>query len=169
MKETWKDIPGYEGLYQVSDLGRIKSLPKKTIDKRRFLKERVLSNSINGRGRECVTLRLNGERKTYGVHQLVAMAFMGHKPCGYNMVVDHIDNNHLNNRLDNLQLITQRENSSKDKVGYTSKYTGVHWFKLTKKWRASIRIDGKRKDLGFFNDEYDAHLAYQNELAKISA
>ena len=53
------------------------------------------------------------------------MAFFGHVPGGYKIVVDHIDNNRLNNHVSNLQLITQRENSSKDRKNGTSQYTGV--------------------------------------------
>jgi len=116
--EIFKDIPGYEGIYQVSDLGRVKSL--------KFNKEKILKPGVNNHGYYTVVL-CKGKRKTINVHQLVAMAFLNHEPCGYNgLIVDHKDNNPLNNRLSNLQLISQRENTSKDKKG-SSKYTGVSW------------------------------------------
>ena len=93
------------------------------------------------------------------------MAFLNHKPCGHKMVVDHIDNNKLNDKLYNLQVITNRENVSKDKKGGNSKYIGVH--KEKNKFRAAIRRDGKIKYLGLFTDEKEAAKAYQNELNKI--
>jgi ribosomal protein L15E len=72
------------------------------------------------------------------------MAFLNHTPCGYKIVVDHIDNNiKTDNRLENLQLITQRENVSKDIKNTSSKYIGVCWHKKAKKWRSSIQINGK--------------------------
>ena len=171
MKETWKDIPGYERLYQVSDLGRVRSLDREVKDSRwgsRRHKGRVLRPSPDTKGYLMVGLSKNGKTKTQKIHQLVAISFLNHKPCGQKQVVDHIDNNPQNNILDNLQLITQRENASKDKTGGTSKYVGVYWYKNYQKWKASITINGKIKHVGYFDSEYDAHLAYQNELAKIS-
>jgi len=172
MKETWKDIPGYEGLYQVSDLGRVRSLDRvmnNGVHGYATYKGRVLKVHENAKGYLKADLSKDGRRKTIKVHQLVAMAFLGHKRCGMKLIVDHIDNNRKNNRVDNLQLITNRENLSKDKSGSTSKYTGVSWSKRRKKWTVQIKNNGKSKYLGSFDSEYDAHLAYQNELAKISA
>jgi hypothetical protein len=69
--------------------------------------------------------------------------------------------------LNNLQVVKNRINLSKDRK-VTSKYTGVHYYKITKKWVAYITINKKRKSLGYYNNEYDAHLAYQKELSKIN-
>jgi hypothetical protein len=154
MEEIWKDIPVYEGIYQVSNLGRIKSL--------KFGKEKILNGWIRRDGYIAVNLMYN-KRKTYRLHQLIAITFLNHKPNGHKIVVDHIDNNKLNNRLDNLQLVSQRFNSSKDRKG-SSKYTGVSWNKKRKKYESQIVINNKRKYLGLFENEYDAHLAYQNKL-----
>jgi len=169
MKEIWKDIPGYEGYYQVSNLGRVRSLDR-VVNGRwgntRF-KGRVLKPFTSKNDYPQVDLWRDGRGGSMKVHKLVAMAFLNHKPCGYKEVVDHIDNDKTNNSLDNLQLITNRENTSKDKTGGTSKYVGVYWNKGAQKWQARIWIDGKRKSLGYFDDEYEAHLAYQNELSKI--
>jgi hypothetical protein len=79
------------------------------------------------------------------------------------MIIDHINNIQTDNRLENLQIITHRENISKSKIG-TSIYTGVCWNKRKNKWTASININYKRLHLGYFKNEYDAHLAYQNKL-----
>jgi hypothetical protein len=114
------------------------------------LKQRILKLNPNTGGYLMVGLLRGGKRKGYLVHVLVAMAFLGHEPNGHNMVVDHIDNDKLNNKLENLQVITQRENLSKDRVGYSSKYVGVCWVKRENVWKASIYINGERKHLGYF-------------------
>jgi hypothetical protein len=165
--EIWKDIPGYEGIYQVSDMGNVKSLSREVLRNGKYpiiIKEKILKPPANSHGYLVVILCNNGLKKTMKVHTLVAMAFFNHKPNGtHKIVVDHINNNKLDNRLVNLQLISQRENSSKDKKGGTSKYVGVRSSAINK-WRAEIYINGKLKHLGYFTDEYEAHLAYQKAL-----
>lgn len=161
--EIWKDVPGYEGLYQVSDLGRIKSLVRKT-----RLRERILIPLIN-RGYYCVDLSKNGQRKMIKISILVAMAFLGHKPDGtHKIVVDHLDNIKAHNCVSNLQLITNRENCSKDKFrhNYSSKHVGVCWVKRDKKWKSQICINGELRNLGYFDDEIEASNAYQLALKK---
>ena len=66
-----------------------------------------------------------------------------------------------------MQVITQRENSSKDKKGGSSKYVGVTFNKLNNTWKSQINIDGKIKYLGDFKNEIDASKAYQNKLKEI--
>jgi hypothetical protein len=168
-QEIWKDIPHYEGLYQVSNFGNVKSLERyvKGKIKNRLQKENILSKRLVGdKGNQyyAVTLCNNKDRKQVKVSVLVAMAFLNHTPNGYGgFTVDHIDNNPLNNNIDNLQVITKRENSSKDRKG-VSKYTGVTFNKKSNKWKSQIWIDGKNKTLGSFDDELEAHRAYQKEL-----
>jgi hypothetical protein len=157
MEEIWKDIPGYEGLYQVSNMGRVKS-----VRYNRFLKAGVCSGGYLG-----VCLYVNSTKKTLKIHKLVSMTFLNHKPDGYKIVVDHIDNDKTNNRIDNLQLITPRENASKDRRGYSSKYVGVSWDKSRNKWISAIHIGGKNNHLGRFESEYEAHLAYQKALSDL--
>ena len=103
-------------------------------------------------------------QKTKRVHKLVAIAFLSHKPSGRTMVVDHKNNDKTNNNVSNLQIITQRENLSKDKKGGSSQYTGVSWSKPAEKWVAHININYKLKYLGVFESELDASTAYQTEL-----
>jgi len=158
MIEVFKDIPGYEGLYQVSNFGKVKSKHSNT--------HIILSNSKTLKGYEKVTISKNKRKKTYEVHKLMAMAFLNHKPNGNKLVVDHIDNNKLNNNLKNLQIITHRENCSKDICNKTSKYTGVFFNKENNKWRACININKVKKHLGYYDNEYDAYLAYKKELKK---
>ena len=138
--EIWKDIPNYEGLYQVSDLGNVKRLKRKIILKSDFeliLKEKILKQSYN-KGYKKVHLSYNNSRKYYSVHQLVAMAFLNHKPCGLNIVVDHINENKDDNTIKNIQLVTQRHNISKSIKNKSSKHTGVSWDKKNKKWRKNL-------------------------------
>lgn len=159
MNEIWKDIPEYEGIYQVSNLGNVKSIRKG--------KEKILSKRITSSGYVLCSLFKNGVLKQIQEHQLVAMAFLGHKPNGNRIVVDHIDNNKLNNHVDNLQLLSNRENTTKDTKS-TNKYAGAYWRKDVSKWISLIRINGRLKYLGYFKTEYDAHLAYQNAFKQLT-
>ena len=165
MEEIWKDIPSYEGIYQVSNLGRVKSLSRETKRKGLFMsKEKILKNNISSSGYLKVSLCKNSKVLNANIHTLVAMAFLRHKPDGtHKLVVDHIDNDKNNNTLDNLQIVTQRLNSSKDRKG-SSKYTGVQWNKRRKKWISQIRINGKNIFLGHFDSEKDAGNEYEKYL-----
>ena len=161
--EVWKDLPDFD-IYQVSNLGNVRSLNyrnKKQIKK--------LKTYINNSGYNCLTLHIKGVK--YGnkaVAPLVAMAFLNHKPCGLKLVVDHIDNNRLNDCLYNLQIVTNRYNCSKDKKG-TSQYTGVGWHKASKKWRVRIQIKGINKYIGLYKNEIKAANAYQKALKEYEA
>ena len=157
--EVWKDIPNFEGLYQVSNLGNVKSL--------KFNKIKVLKPGVDKFGYSNVNLYKSKKAKSYGVHRLVAMAFLNHIPCGINLVVDHINDNPKDNRLENLQVITHRENTYKTQGKYSSKYKGVNWSKKSNKWEVRIRINKNRLRLGYFTDEYEAHLVYENKLKEI--
>lgn len=162
--EIWKPVLNYEGLYEVSDLGRIKSLGNS-----KGKKEKILNGGSDGKGYRSFRLYKNKKAKTYKLHILVAIAFLGYVPDGTNrIVVDHKDNIKTNNRADNLQLITNRKNCSKDRKGYTSDYVGVSWDKSRNKWVATIQIDGKKKNLGRFVEELDAAKAYQDKLKSLN-
>jgi hypothetical protein len=167
--EIWMDIKGYEGMYQVSNLGSVKSLDRKVPHKKsKFLtiRQRILSPSLSGNGYYTVCLSGNGE-KPKCIHHLVASTFLGHIVKGYDYVIDHIDNNKLNNQVDNLNIIRNRENSSKTIRG-TSKYVGVSFIKTSCKWNAAIRINGAKTFLGNFNSELEASMAYQNALKQLN-
>ena len=168
--ENWKDIKGYEGFYQVSDAGRVKSLRRWINNKGNggyFLEGKIVNTSIS-KGYPTVGLSKDGKGKNIRIHQLVAMSFLGHTPCGHKLVVDHIDNNPLNNNVENLQLITNRENLSKDKKGGTSKYVGVFYSgKGINKWKASTSVYGKVIGLGSFDSELRASIAYNFALAQL--
>lgn len=167
--EIFKDIRNFEGMYQVSNFGNVKSLPRKMTNGNSFFisKERILKINKNTQGYSRVVLWKDGKHKNCSIHQLVAITFLGHEPCGHNLVVDHINDNISDNRLDNLQIITNRENTCKTQGRYSSKYKGVCWHKRDKKWRSEITIKNKKVYLGYFKDEHQAHLAYQNALQNI--
>lgn len=105
--EEWKDIEGYEGLYQVSNLGNVKSLPRKGT------KGGLLKPVIKWGGYYGVALSKDGRTKWFRIHRLVLQTF---KPISNpeNFEGDHINRNRLDNRLENLQWLTHTENTRKD-------------------------------------------------------
>lgn len=159
--EIWKDVLGYEDLYQISNFGKVKSIRiyprgKKSGDK--ILKP----SSYRGYLRVC--LYKNGISETFQVHQLVAIAFLGHNVCGFELVVNHKDFNRANNHKDNLEIVTMRENGNKKHLPSISEYTGVFLNKKTKKWVARIVLDKKSTHLGTFDNEIEASNCYENAL-----
>ena len=104
MDEIWRDIKNYEGLYQVSNKGRVKSLNYNRSGKERILKPRKASN-----GYLQVGLVKEGERKWYCVHRLVLSTF-NPNPDMENLEVNHLDENKENNMLDNLEWVTHKSN-----------------------------------------------------------
>lgn len=110
-EEIWKDVVGYEGLYQVSNLGRVKSLPRKHHTRGWYMtKERILSPRVCGSQREYLAVYLFGDNKhkQYKIHRLVARAFVPN-PHHYKEI-NHIDENKGNNRADNLEWCTRSYN-----------------------------------------------------------
>lgn len=154
--EEWRDIPGYEGLYKVSDLGRVLSVRKNGL----------LKPGLS-HGYKVVVLSADKKRSTIKVHQLVAMAFLEHKRCGMTKVVDHIDGDKENNKLSNLQILSHRGNIQKaDRKNKSSKFTGVTFHKGRQMYRAYIDVSKKNIHLGFYDNEVEASKAYQNALKK---
>lgn len=168
-EEIWRDVPGYEGYYQVSNLGRVRSLDRvvRRSNVPPFLqKGRILKLYLEKTGYFTCNLCVNDSKRTRSVHQLMAMAFLNHAPNGLNLVVDHINNIKTDNRLDNLQIVTTRHNTSRGRKG-TSKFQGVSWVSSRKRWLVQIGINRKNTFLGYFKDESEAALAYQNALDSI--
>jgi len=141
MKEIWKEYP-YDKRYKVSSKGRFKGL-----------KGQILKQYIDKSGYPMTHL---GKYKMRS-HLFIAETFLGHVRCGHKVVVDHIDNNPQNNRVDNLQLVTHRVNCSKDKKDKTSKYTGVYFDE--NKYRAQACLGGKTYFLGKYDTEEEAYIA----------
>lgn len=171
-KEVWKPVKGFEDYYHISDLGRLKSLSRIVLKKGKyafFSKEKILIQTTNTRGYKRVILSVNSVKKTKMIHVLVAETFLNHNSKNEDLiVVDHKNNIKSDNKLSNLQLITHRENTSKDKKNTSSKYTGVCFRKSRGYWQSAIRINGKIKHLGYFKDELKASEAYQNALNQVN-
>lgn len=114
MTEVWKDIEGWEGKYQVSNYGNVKSVHRKInykfkgTPKTRIMHEKIIKKAVNKFGYEYVNFTDNYKAKKYKVHRLVAQAFI---PNPLNKkTVNHIDGNKLNNCVDNLEWATYIEN-----------------------------------------------------------
>jgi hypothetical protein len=119
-EEQWRDVPGYEGLYQVSSWGKVKSLSRQTRNGPgdnhwMWSKDRILAAPIDARGYRYVGLprfAADGQAtctyKNHRVHLLVLAAFVG--PLPQDQMGRHLDNNKLNNRLDNLAYGTHQDN-----------------------------------------------------------
>lgn len=166
--EIWKDIPDFEGYYQVSNLGNVKSLSRTILGKNdtsTLLKEKMLKFSTSTNGYYQVILSKNSNRKIFKVHSLVAICFLNHIPDGtHNIVIDHINEIKTDNKLENLRLIGHRENVSRSIKNSTSTYVGVSWSKNAKKWISQITIEGKTKYLGLFDNEKEANKKYLEAL-----
>lgn len=105
--EEWKNIEGYEGLYQVSNLGRIKSLARNTRNGH-CKKDKILKIRIDKNGYCTIDLYKNSKRKQYKIHRLVANEFIYNK---YNKPqINHIDGNKKNNEVSNLEWCNNSEN-----------------------------------------------------------
>ncbi len=120
MEEIWKDIEDYEGYYQISNLGNVKSL-----DYRRRGYSKNLTPKINNRGYAWVELAVNGLKQYFLIHRLVATAFIVN-PNKY-PIVNHIDENPLNNIVDNLEWCTSSYNAlySRERHDYESKIVRI--------------------------------------------
>ena len=107
---NWKDIPGYEGLYQVSDCGQVKSCERVVTHPKSgklTLKEKILKPGLNPRGYHYVTLCKDGKVKNFLVHRLVALDFLD----GDNtLTVNHIDECKTNNHVSNLEYLSNEDN-----------------------------------------------------------
>lgn len=147
MQEVWKDIDGYVGFYQVSNFGRVKSVSRVcgTKQKQYTCKEKLLSQSLC-KGYYKVTLYKDGISKQFRVNRLVAITFI---PNPNNLpIVNHIDENPKNNRIDNLEWCTIKYNTlygdAVDKIRKSR--VGKHASKDTKE-RMSIAHLGNKNGM----------------------
>ena len=164
--EIWKDIPNYEGLYQVSDLGRVKSLDRfknHSSGNGTFLSKRKIIKQNKTGAYYAVGLYKESQLKVWLIHHLVSIVFLSHNPRNNNLVIDHKDNIKEHNMLSNLQLITHRNNTSKDKVNSTG-FTGVS--KVKNGFVALIQYKGKLFNLGSYNTLEEASVTY-NKVVKL--
>nr|DAZ10845.1 MAG TPA: homing endonuclease [Caudoviricetes sp.] len=110
MKEIWKDVPNYEGIYQVSNLGRIKSLYfTSNIYKKKFYKEKILKPKRGKDNNLRIELWKDKKHKTVLLHRLIATTFLENL-IDTNMTVNHKNGNRLDNRVENLEWLSRADN-----------------------------------------------------------
>lgn len=145
INEEWKEIEGFEN-YLISNLGNIYS----------EYSLKPVKARIDKNGYKRVDLRKDNTRYTHRVHRLIAIAFIANpenKPF-----IDHINNDRLDNRIENLRWATNQENTFNSQISKnnTSGIKGVSYNKRDKKWIARITINGKVIHIGSFLNKEDA-------------
>jgi len=146
IREIWKAIPGFEGKYEVSNLGRVKSLARETKKhyskkgeiRKTFIQEKILKSSLSPAGYETITLHTNDTPAYRSVHRLVMLAFSGESE----LHVDHKNGNKTDNRLSNLQYLSPVDNICKSAKMSKSGYRGVHEDEYS--FRYMVRAGGVR-------------------------
>lgn len=154
--EIFVPVKGYEGLYEISNLGRVKGLMKSNSRKSDYLK-----NYLGKIGYYVVCLSKDKKTKHLYIHRLLCENFIENNN-NYKFV-DHIDNVKTNNNLSNLRWCTKRQNesfSNRKKQHHSSKYVGVCFDKFNLKYKASVNENGKTKNLGTYKSEEQAHNRY---------
>lgn len=167
--EEWVDVVGYEGLYMVSNLGNIKSKDRISNNMWGELikKGKKLSFPKNNEGYKVGNLTKNKIYKYFKLHRIVAIAFIPNPTSKEE--VNHINGIRDDNRVENLEWCTKRENqchSARNK-NCSSKFIGVYFDKERQKWSSGIQINKKRLALGRFDTEEEAFKArvdYENRL-----
>ena len=151
--ETWRPVAGLEDAYEVSDLGRVRSLDRITVradGKPLRVRGRILATNPNDRGYPRVTLQYNGTSRWATVHSLVARAFLRKPPRAISsrregFVVNHKDGNKLNNRADNLEYITATANI------YHARATGALSVKGVRNRKAKLTDEQVREIRGRYS------------------
>lgn len=167
--EEWRDVVGYEGLYMVSNEGRVKSLARvvpQSWTGHTTVKERILAPRINSNGYYCAGINRDKKRKIEEYHKLVAFAFLGARPKGKQ--IDHINRNKTDNRAVNLRYVSMSANlrNSEKCDKSRSRFTGVYRSKARVNWSAYIRHNNKDVYLGSYAKETDAAKAYDKYVVE---
>ena len=152
--EIWKDVVGYGGYYEVSDMGRVRSVDR-TVEHQggtKNLRGRIRKPGPDAGGYPMVCLYLDGKPKPHRVHRLVALAFLGEPVEGRNDV-DHINGVVDDNSVENLRWASRSANQlNQHSIRARSGVTGVYYNadRIKNPWSASIKIDGRPTYLGSF-------------------
>jgi len=151
----WKWIEGYENLYKICSNGDI-------ISYKRYKEGKIKKPTIDSKGYLYVGLHKNNKKKNFSIHRLIGLHFINN-PNNY-QIVDHINRNKRDNRIENLRWVTHSANSRNTK-NYGKFLKGVSFEKY--KFRAQICINNKSKHLGFFDTELEAHEKYMENYNEI--
>ena len=161
----------YKGLrtnIEFNKLGEVKRLPTEWMVKKRT--EKIVKLKPNNRGYQTLCFMTEDRNLHYILlHQALAIVFLGHKPNYYDTVIDHIDNDKLNNKIENLQIVSQRENTVKYCIDKKELPTGVFYFKCKDKmkYRSYIYYKKHQRYLGYFDSIEDASAKYKEALTHI--
>lgn len=164
--EEWRGVIGYEDLYIISNMGRVRSLDRTYPFRGDFQRSntgKLLTLTLSKTGYLVFNLARAGVYKTRQVHQLVSESFLNHF-SNKKMHVDHINGVRTDNRLTNLQILSARDNAGKglrcgwNQSGSKGVYADRH------KWRVSFWIDKRRLHLGNYGTVEEADKVYQTAL-----
>lgn len=159
--EIWKDIQGYDGYYQVSNLGRVKSLSRDVFYGMGYYlkKEKILKPTMRKDGYQVVGFYIENIRKLFLIHRLVATAFV--KNLFNKEKVIHIDFIKHNNNSNNLEWTNLLETACHQMSNQKSlsEFIGVSFRKNRNKWLSSIVINGKPIHIGSFKTQEEAYQA----------
>lgn len=154
--EKWRPVLGYEGIYEVSNLGNVKSLFR-IIERGKIkeypIKERILKKTFDG-NYYCVGLYKNKKLQTIRIHRLVGLVWK-ENPNNHN-ILNHIDSDKLNNFESNLEWVSHLENSSHSFLRKQN-YCGVHRKKKGGYWVATITYKKQQIHLGSYKTELEAY------------
>jgi hypothetical protein len=171
MEEIYKDIPGFEGKYQVSNFGNIRTKERLTIYKdgrQQYFKDRVLICTPDLKGYPKLRLQnfITGIGATKRVHSLVWEAFGDGTEISFpDKVIDHIDRNKHNNHINNLRIISNRENASNRKDN--KEFIGVRKNNKSDNYTCRIGYNYKDYHLGTFKTIEEAYARYNEALLHI--
>lgn len=147
--EEWRNIFGYEGSYRISNKGRVYSVKRK----------KILKPFLTMHGYFKIFLSKDAKRKLHAIHRLVAAEFVGRST----LQVNHINRDKTDNSPENLEYVSNRENSTYCEMRMNRNLpTGVS--KVGEFYKARIKVKGKDKHLGVYEDPSSAHQAYCDAL-----
>jgi hypothetical protein len=143
--EIWKDLDGFDSMYQASNFGRIKN------------EKRIIPQYLDKDGYCLVNLYFNGKIKLFRLHRLIAKLFIENNN---QKQVNHKNSNRSDNRIENLEWVSASENNCHKFIGKntSSIYRGVTYVTRDKRWLSQIQIDNKKIHLGMFKTEKEAYL-----------
>lgn len=167
MEEQWKSVKNYEGLYEISNRGRIKTLERiyysgKNHSVAKLQEESIKHTRLSSNGYETVSLQKGSIYKGYSVHKLVWLHF-GDRECPPELQLDHINGVKTDNRIENLQLLTPKANRRKS----IKRDLPIGVILHGNKYQAQITKYGKGHFLGLFNTPEEAHAKYLDAEANL--